>query len=95
MFAYVFYTLQQEEFDLLESLKHSKKAVGIKQTTKAVENGLAANVFIAQDSEHRVTRPIIELCEKNSVPFTYVESMKMLGRACGIDVDAAVACILK
>lgn len=80
---------------MLDDLKHCKKTVGVKQSTKAVENGVAANVFIAKDSEQKVVRGIIELCEKNNVPVTYVDTMKQLGKACGIDVEAAVACILK
>ncbi len=80
---------------MLEDLKHSKKTVGVKQSTKAVENGAAATVIIAKDCEQRVVRSIIELCEKTSVPITYADSMKQLGKACGIEVEAAVACILK
>ncbi len=80
---------------LLEDLKHCKKTVGVKQSTKAVENGVATSVIIARDCEQRVVRGIIELCEKTSIPVTYADSMKQLGKACGIEVDAAVACILK
>lgn len=80
---------------MLDELKHCKKAVGVKQSTKAVESGIAAEVFIAKDSEQRVVHGIIELCKNNSVSITYVDSMKLLGKACGIEVDAAVACILK
>ncbi len=80
---------------MLEDLKHCKKTVGVKQSTKAVENGVAAEVIIAKDCEQRVVRNIIELCEKASVTITYADSMKQLGKACGIEVEAAVACILK
>lgn len=80
---------------MLEDLKHCKKTVGVKQSTKAVENGVASGVIIARDCEQRVIRGIVELCEKNFVPITYVDSMKQLGKACGIEVEAAVACILK
>ncbi len=80
---------------MLDDLKHCKKAVGVKQSTKAVENGVASNVIIARDCEQRVVRGIIDLCESKAIPVTYVDSMKQLGKACGIDVDAAVACILK
>lgn len=80
---------------MLEDLKHCKKTVGVKQSVKAVENGTASSVFIAKDCEPRVVRGIIELCERNSLPVTYVDSMKQLGKACGIEVGAAVACILK
>jgi large subunit ribosomal protein L7A len=79
----------------LDDLKHYKKAVGVKQSTKAVEGGFAASVFIAKDCEQRIVKSIIELCEKQLVPITYVDSMKLLGKACGIEVEAAVACILK
>jgi len=79
----------------LDDLKHYKKAVGVKQSTKAIEGGIVASVFIAEDCEQRVVKGIIELCEKQSVPITYVDSMKQLGKACGIEVEAAVACILK
>ena len=80
---------------MLENLKHCKKTVGIKQSMKAVENGTAVNVFIAQDCEQRIVRPIIELCQSKAIPITYVDSMKTLGKACGIEVEASVACVLK
>lgn len=80
---------------MLDELKHYKKAVGVKQSTKAIEGGNATKIFIARDCEQRVVKGIIELCEKQSVPITYVASMKQLGKACGIEVEAAVACILK
>jgi large subunit ribosomal protein L7A len=80
---------------LLDDLKHCKKTVGVKQSTKALENGVVASAFIAKDCEQRVVKGIIELCEKLSVPIEYVDSMKQLGKACGIEVDASVACILK
>lgn len=80
---------------MLDDLKHYKKLVGVKQSTKAIESGIVASVLIAKDCEQRVVRGIIELCEKQSLPITYVDSMKQLGKACGIEVEAAVACILK
>lgn len=80
---------------MLDDLKHYKKAVGVKQSTKALENGVVVSIFIAKDCEQRVVKGIIELCEKQSVPITYVDSMKQLGKACGIEVEASVACILK
>jgi large subunit ribosomal protein L7A len=80
---------------LLDKLKHCKKTVGVKQSAKAIENGTATHVLIAQDCEQRIIRPIIELCQSKSIPITYVDSMRVLGKACGIEVEASVACILK
>ena len=52
------------------------------------------SVLIAQDAEERIVAPLVELCERSSVAVTYVDSMKELGSACGIDVGAAVVALL-
>jgi large subunit ribosomal protein L7A len=68
-----------------------KLIVGTKQAMKAVEAGLATEVFVAKDADPRVTSKMVNQCRKMGVTVTYVESMKQLGKACGIDVGAAVA----
>jgi large subunit ribosomal protein L7A len=68
-----------------------KLIIGTKQAMKAVEAGLASEVFIAKDADSRVTSKMVNLCRKIGVQLTYVESMKQLGKACGIDVGAAIA----
>lgn len=80
---------------MLESLKDANKAVGVKQTVKAIEKGSAKVVFVARDAEERVVGKVIELCKKSSIEIKYVDTMKMLGKACNIDVGAAVACTLE
>lgn len=80
---------------MLEELKNSKKTVGIKQTIKAVESGTAKSVYLGKDAEEKVTGVLKELCRKNSIEIIYVENMKALGKACGIDVGAAAVCLLK
>lgn len=68
--------------------------IGMKQTLKAVEQGMVKEVFIAKDADPRVTGKITALCKEKSVPFEYVDSMKQLGKACGIEVGAATAAIM-
>lgn len=80
---------------MLENLRTNNKTIGVKQTLKAVEGGKARTVFIARDAEEKVVGKIKELCDKNSIEIVYVESMKQLGKACGIEVGAAAACVLK
>jgi large subunit ribosomal protein L7A len=80
---------------VLESIKSNKKTIGIRQSMKAVENGLAGTVFIAKDADEKVVRNIKELCLNSSIEVVYIDTMKQLGKACGIEVGAAVACILK
>lgn len=65
--------------------------IGTKQTLKMVEKGKAIEVYVAQDADPKITGKIIHLCRKTGVPVVYVDSMKKLGRACGIEVGAAMA----
>ncbi|GAE87403.1 ribosomal L7Ae/L30e/S12e/Gadd45 family protein [Acetivibrio straminisolvens] len=79
---------------MLEVLKNGNKTVGLKQSMKAVEALKAKQVFIAKDADERVVGRIKELCIENNIPIVYVDTMKQLGKACNIDVGAAVACLL-
>jgi large subunit ribosomal protein L7A len=80
---------------VLEVLKNSNKTVGIKQSLKAVANGNASLVFIARDADEKITGNLRELCETNGIQIEYVDTMKQLGKAVGIEVGASAACILR
>lgn len=80
----------------LEALKQAEqRTVGVKQTEKAVLRKTAELVYIASDADERVTTKLGELCEEHGVAVNNTESMLDLGRACGINVKAAAAAILK
>lgn len=80
---------------MLTQLKQSAKVVGVKQTKRAVHDGKAALVFLAQDADPRVTEPVEQLCAECGVPVERVPLMKDLGSACGISVPSAVAALLR
>jgi large subunit ribosomal protein L7A len=69
-------------------------SIGTKQAMRAVELGKATEVFIAKDADPRLTIKMVNLCKKLEVEVTYVDSMKLLGKACGIEVGAAVAAVV-
>ncbi|MDF2925342.1 MAG: ribosomal protein [Paenibacillaceae bacterium] len=71
-----------------------KLTIGTKQAMKSVEAGVAVEVFIAKDADPRITGKMVNLCKKSGVPLTYVESMRQLGKTCGIEVGAAVAAVV-
>lgn len=77
--------------DLLKNARC--KVVGTKQTLKALEKGEVLHLFVAKDAEERVVKPVIALCEMQSVEPFYVDTMLQLGKMCGIKVKAAVAAI--
>ncbi len=80
---------------MLELLKGSNKAIGIKQTLKAVENKTAIKVFIAKDADVKITENLKEQCLANSIEIEYVDTMKQLGKAVGIEVGASAVCIMR
>ena len=70
-------------------------SIGLKQTLKSLEKDTAAEIIIAKDAERRVTQKVSQLADEKKVPIFYVDSMKQLGKACGIDVGAATVAILR
>lgn len=76
-------------------LNARRKTVGTKQTQKHMENGQVRVIYIAKDAEERVTSPLLKICREMGLEVVYVDSMKELGKACGIKVGAATAAILK
>jgi len=80
---------------VLEVFKSGNKAIGIKQSLKAVESNTAIKVFIAKDADEKVVGALKELCLNNSVELEYVDTMKLLGKAVGIEVGASAVCLLK
>ena len=76
-------------------LESEKKTVGLKQSAKAVETGEAALAYVAADAQDKVREPFVQLCQQHGVPIEIVETMELLGKACGIKVGAAVAAVLK
>lgn len=72
-----------------------RKVIGVKQTLKALEEDLATELFVASDADHKVLLKVIHLAESKNIPISKVNSMKKLGKACGIDVSAATVAIVK
>lgn len=76
---------------MLAELKQKAKVAGVKQTKRAVQDGRAKCVYVAQDADPRVVEPVEALCAERSVPVERVPSMRELGAVCGIAVGCAVA----
>ncbi len=79
---------------MLAELNTTNKIVGIKQLRKALGEGRARKVFIAEDADPKLTGPIADQCRQSGVETEFVPAMQELGKACGIEVGAAVAALL-
>lgn len=80
---------------MLSDLKTAKKVTGAKQVARALKNGGARRVFLAENADPRVTEPVALLCREHGVETETVPTMAELGAACGIAVGSAVAAILE
>ena len=79
---------------MLDELEHAAKVVGVKQV-RALSDGRAKRLYLAQDADPQLTRPLAEQAGAQGIKVCWHPSMKELGRACGIAVGAAVAVTLK
>jgi len=75
-------------------LQAKKLIIGTKQTVKAIQTMDISEVIIAEDADRRVINKVMQLSADKDIPVTKVESMKKLGRACGIEVGAATVAII-
>ncbi len=80
---------------MLTKLSTDAKVVGMKEVKRQLFEDNIELVFLAKDADEKVVLDIIEDCEEKNIDIVYVDSMKDLGLACGIDVNAATAALLK
>lgn len=77
-----------------EKVSNAKEIViGTKQTLKAIKENEALEVIIADDADRRVTHKVLLAANEHQLPIIRVDSMKKLGKACGIEVGAAAVAI--
>ncbi len=82
--------------DVLQRLRTAEaRAVGTNQTAKAIARGRAQVVYIAKDADRRVVEGVVAAAKGASLEILEVDSMREIGRACGIGVGAAAAAILR
>lgn len=80
---------------MITKLKSDNKVVGAKQVKRALNTLDVELVYIAKDAEKKVTEEIIEFCNEKQIQIVRIESMRILGDACGININAAVAALIR
>ena len=79
----------------LEGLADQRKTVGAKQTLKAMKRSEVTHLYIAYDSDEKVTAPLKALADQMGIPVDTTYTMTDLGVACRIKVKAAAVGLLK
>ena len=71
-----------------------KKVIGIKQCIKLLKNGDGKVLYVAKDVDEKLIAPLIELAGEKNIEIKSVETMKELGKLCGIEVKSSAALVL-
>ena len=69
--------------------------IGLKQTLKAIQSDKASKVYLASDADDYIKNSVTEACGQKNLEIVYVNTMKELGEACGIDIGASTAAVIK
>ncbi|MDR3050820.1 MAG: ribosomal L7Ae/L30e/S12e/Gadd45 family protein [Oscillospiraceae bacterium] len=81
---------------MLEGLRQANaRAVGVKHVLRAVQAGQAKEVFVASDADLFLIKRVLDACYDGNVPCLQNTTARELGAACGIEVEAAAAAILR
>lgn len=68
----------------------TKRVTGLRQVTRAMEQGVLLRAVIAQDADAPLKETLIAKLQQADIPYEFAASMKELGQMCGINVGAAV-----
>ena len=79
----------------MKELNVCKRTVGIKQTRRAIREGLARKVYLAADADPALVEELKELCAQRGIPVEETFTMRQIGAACAIAVGAAAAAVLR
>lgn len=72
------------------------RAIGLKQSIKAIKEGLAKTVYLAADASENIVQTVMDVCtEMNISQINREHTMAQLGEYAEIDVGAAVLVVLK
>ena len=71
------------------------RVVGTKQLLRALDAGKIKTAYVAANADPFLTRRITDRCLDRNIPCFDTATAKEIGEACGIDVPAAAAGILR
>ena len=79
---------------MLSELETASAVVGVKQARRALASGRAVRLYLAKDADPQLIRPLEQQARETGVETVWAESMKALGKACGIAVGAACGAVV-
>lgn len=71
-----------------------KHVVGIKQAAKAISTGNCKLLYIAEDVDAHLIDALVKKAQDADVEIIHIDTMRNLGKLCGIQVGASAAAVL-
>lgn len=89
--------LQKSILELIATASNYKKVKkGANEATKTLNRGQTDLIILAADAEPiEIILHLPLLCEDKNVPYVFVSTQKILGRACGVSRPVIAASVLK
>jgi large subunit ribosomal protein L7A len=78
-----------------ESDIHRTVVIGKKQAKRHILKNKVKKIYVARDAEAHVIAEIIQMCIERNIDIEYVDHKKELGKIFNIDVNAAIAAVIK
>ncbi|GAB6168962.1 50S ribosomal protein L7ae-like protein [Clostridium carnis] len=72
-----------------------KKVIGIKQSYRSLINDEGVVLYVAKDAENSLVKPVVELAIEKKIKVITIDTMKELGKLCGISVKCAATLMLE
>ena len=79
---------------IYEYKKQGLLIVGAKQTSKYLSEDKLIKIYLAEDAENYVIKDIKATANSKNIEIIMIDSMKKLGKECGITVSCATAGVL-
>ena len=84
-----------ESMTIEDLQKAESRVAGTKLVLRALAGKQVRCAFVADDADLLLTQRVVDRCYEQNLPCVHVSTMQELGRAAGIAVGAAAACILR
>ncbi len=73
----------------------TRRVAGTRQALRAIRNGEAKRVLLAEDAAPSIVRELSEAAEAAGVPVETTPTMAALGRACRLQVGTAAVAVIE
>lgn len=75
--------------------KNSKRVIGVKQVMKAITKEQVEKIFIAEDADNYILKPLLTISDAKGIQVERIATMVELGNLVHIAVGAAAVALLK